>query len=201
VNFVVLSSSRGTTFQAVIDALQHGSLTAACLGLVADQEDRGCVEKARAAAIPVAIVERRRGEKREAYDHRLDAMIRSFGTVDVIAAIGWMWILTPWFVSQWHGRILNVHPALLPKHAGAHGIEEALAAGDTETGMTIHVIDEGVDTGPILVQKKCSTQRGDTVETLKSRVQALEKEWYPKVLQMIEEGKIVIPSPSRDRQF
>ena len=175
-NFVVLSSSRGTTFQAVIDALQNGSLTATCLGLVTDEEERGCIERARAANLPITIVERKKGEKREDYDHRLDEAIRSLGEADAIAAMGWMWILSPWFVSQWSKRILNVHPALLPKHPGAHGVEDAMAAGDTETGMTIHIIDKGVDTGPTLVQKKCSIEPGDSVDMLKSRVQALEKE-------------------------
>jgi len=192
-NFIVLSSSRGTTFQAVIDRMADGSLTARCLALVTDRPDRGCAEKAKAAGISVVVAERSKGEEREAYDRRLDAAIRALGTVDVIAAIGWMWVLTPWFVHSWRGRILNVHPALLPKYPGAHGIEDAIAAGESETGMTIHVIDEGVDTGPILVQKKCSILPGDTHDAVKERIQALEKEWYPKVLQMIERGEIQLP--------
>ncbi|MDD3896835.1 MAG: phosphoribosylglycinamide formyltransferase [Candidatus Peribacteraceae bacterium] len=192
-NFVVLSSSRGTTFQAVIDRIADGTLTAKCAGLVTDRADRGCADKARAAGIPVMVVEREKGEDREAYNQRLDAAIRSFGRVDVIAALGWMWILTPWFVHVWKGRIINVHPALLPKFPGAHGIEDAMAAGETETGMTIHIIDEGVDTGPILVQKSCSISRDDTIDSLKERIQELEKEWYPKVLQMLEEGEIAVP--------
>ncbi len=96
-----------------------------------------------------------------------------------------MWLLSPWFVGQWHGRIINVHPSLLPKHPGRHPHEEVIAARETESGMTIHWVDEGIDTGPIIVQKKCSVFSCDTVETLKTRVQALEKEWYPKVLQML----------------
>ncbi|MBU0458954.1 phosphoribosylglycinamide formyltransferase, partial [Patescibacteria group bacterium] len=98
-----------------------------------------------------------------------------------------------WFVQKWEGKIINVHPALLPKYPGAHGIEEAMEAGEKETGMTIHIIYEGVDTGPILVQKSCSILPDDTVDTLKERVQALEKEWYPKTLQMVETGEIVLP--------
>lgn len=195
-NFVVLSSSRGTTFQAVIERLQSGTLTAQCLALVADKRDRGCVQKAEEAGIPVVIVERIKGEDREAYDHRLDEAIRELGQVDVIAAMGWMWILTPWFVRQWSGRILNVHPALLPKFPGAHGIEDALNAGESESGMTIHVIDEGVDTGPIIVQKKCSIDAGETVESLKEKVQMLEREWYPSVLQMLETGELRLPDSS-----
>ena len=195
-NFIVLSSSRGTTFQAVLDRIADGSLTAKCLGLVTDREDRGCIEKAKNAGLPITIVEREHGQHREEYNKKLDKAIRKLGNVDVIAALGWMFILTPWFVKKWEGRIVNVHPALLPKHPGAHGIEEALAAGDTESGMTIHIIDEGVDTGPILVQKTCAVKEDDTEDTLKDRIQALEKEWYPKALQMIELGEIVLPNVS-----
>ncbi|MFH0770181.1 MAG: phosphoribosylglycinamide formyltransferase [Candidatus Peregrinibacteria bacterium] len=192
-NFIVLSSSRGTTFQAILDRMQDGSLTAKCLGLVSDRPDRGCVEKALKAGLPVSIVERRKEDTREAYDQRLSAAIDALGKADVIAAIGWMFILSEWFVARWHGRILNVHPALLPNHPGAHAHEEVIAAREKESGMTIHIIDEGVDTGPVLLQKTCPVLPGDTAETLQARVQELEKEWYPKVLQMIEDGTLKLP--------
>lgn len=169
--------------------MNNGSLTAKCLGLVADKESRGCVEKARAANIPVSIVERKNDEPREQYDARLHEEITSLGDVDIIAALGWMWLLSEEFVKKWNQRIVNVHPSLLPKYPGAHGIQDALDAGDSESGMTIHCIDEGVDTGRILVQKSCSIEPSDTVDSLKQRVQELEKEWYPKVLQQIEEGE------------
>ncbi len=109
--------------------------------------------------------------------------------------MGWMWIFSPWFINQWKGRILNVHPALLPKHGGAgmygHHVHEAvLDAKETESGATIHVMDEGVDTGKILLQKTCAVTQDDTAESLAKKVQDIEKEIYPKALQMIEEGKI-----------
>lgn len=210
-DFVVLSSSGGTTFQAVLDRLADGSLAARCAGLVTDRLDRGCVEKARKAGLPVRVVGRKEGETREEYDRRLDeAMQRLAGSgkradereagsgkravsllaasrLPLIACMGWMWLLSPWFVKKWRLRILNVHPSLLPKYPGRHPHEEVLAAREKESGMTIHWVDEGVDTGPIIVQKKCSVFPGDTVETLKTRVQELEKEWYPKVLQQLHE--------------
>ena len=111
-NFIVLCSSRGTTFQAVIDRLADGSLTANCLGLVVDREDRGAVEKAKEANLPIKVVGRVKGEPREEYDWRLNEAINEMGKVDVIAALGWLFILTPWFVNKWEGRIVNVHPAL-----------------------------------------------------------------------------------------
>jgi formyltetrahydrofolate-dependent phosphoribosylglycinamide formyltransferase len=193
--FIVLCSSRGTVFQSTIDRMNDGSLTARCLGLVCDREDRGCVQKAKTNGIPVKIVTMKKGEPRDAYDKRVHAAILKLIPADsaqncVIACMGWMWILSAWFVSQWRNRIINVHPALLPKHKGAHAHELVLASKDRESGMTIHLVDEGVDTGKILLQKKCPVLPDDTVDTLKARVQMLETQWYPTVLQMIEQGEI-----------
>ena len=201
-NFVVLCSTRGTVFQAAIDRMKDGSLTARCVGLVCDREDRGCVEKAATNNIPVKIVVMEKDEPRDAYDKRVHAAILALIEADsaqssqptdhscVIACMGWMWILSAWFVSQWRNRIINVHPALLPKHKGAHAHKLVLAAKDRESGMTIHLVDEGVDTGKILLQKICPVLVGDTVDTLRERVQALETQWYPTVLQMIQRGEI-----------
>lgn len=201
-DFVVLSSSRGTTFQAVIDAMKSGTLRAKCLGLLTDRADRGCIEKARVAGLPVTIVERRVDEEREDYDRRIDAALHDMGATDetLITAMGWMFIFSPWFIIQWNHRILNVHPALLPNHGGermyGHRVhDDVLKAGEKESGVTIHLMDTGVDTGPVLVQKKCAVLPGDTPETLQARVQALEKEWYPKTLQMIAEGTLKLPQP------
>lgn len=191
-NFVVLSSSRGTTAQKVFSAIDDGSLTAQCLGLITDKESRGCVQVAKDAGIPVVIVARTKGEDRADYDKKLDEAIRALGDIDMIAALGWMFIMSPFFVEKWRNRIVNVHPALLPKHPGAHGISDALSSGDTESGMTIHFIDEGVDTGKIIEQKSCTIEPNDTEESLKKRIQELEMEWYPKVLQMIETGDITL---------
>lgn len=188
--FIVLSSSRGTTFKAVLECIADGSLAAECLGLVADRADRGCVEIAREFHLPVAIVERGKGEAREDYDARLGEAILSFGRPDILACLGWMRLFSPAFVKRWRRRLLNVHPSLLPQHPGAHAHEEVLAAGETTSGMTIHFIDEGVDTGEIILRKECPVMAGDTVDTLKARVQELEKEWCPKVLQMLHTGEL-----------
>jgi len=202
--FVVLSSSRGTTFQAVLDRIADGSLQAACKGLVTDSPDRLCIQKAKAANVPVSIVGKQKGESREAYDRRLhESILELFGRdrdePKVIAALGWMFIFSPWFIQQWRNRIINIHPALLPYYGGrgmygAHVHEAVLAAGDSESGISIHLMDEGVDTGPILEQKTCSVLPDDTPETLQGRVQALEKEWYPRVLQKIHTGELILPS-------
>ena len=196
--FVVLSSSRGTTFQSTIDRLAGGSLSATCRGLVTDREDRGCIAKAEAANLPHRIVRRERGMDRASFDERIDAAIQSLTTDSrqvIVTCMGWMFVFSEMFVREYRNRILNVHPALLPKHGGkgmyGHHVHEAvLRSGDTESGITIHQIDEGVDTGPILLQKRCPVLPGDCPETLQARVQELEKEWYPQLLQMIHDGRI-----------
>ena len=200
-DFVVLSSSGGTTFQAVIDRIADGTLTARCLGLVTDRVDRGCVQKAKRAGIPVRVVERKNEETREEYDQRLSIGIlelthlqpTTYNLPPIIACIGWMLLLSPWFVQTWRNRIINVHPSLLPKYPGCHPHEDVLTAKEKESGMTIHWVDDGIDTGPIIVQKTCSVFPEDSVASLKTRAQELEKEWYPTVLQMLEDGRIEPP--------
>ena len=201
-DFVVLSSSKGTTFQAVLDAIASKTLTANLRGLVTDRFERGCVAKAKKAGVPVRVVKKKIGEHRELYDQRIDEAIRALlqsgqsqtssliPQNSFVVCIGWMFLLSSWFVRHWKNHILNVHPSLLPKHPGAHAHELVLASKDAESGMTIHLIDEGLDTGKILVQKKCSVLPTDTVDTLKARVQALECEWYPKLLEQIQRGDV-----------
>ena len=180
--------------ESVLESVKKKELTAQCMGLVADRADRGCVTRAKEFRIPVEIVEMRKEESREAYDKRIDVAIMKLDGDDevIIACMVWMWMLGSEFVSRYKNRILNVHPALLPKHPGAHAHDLVLAAKDTESGMTIHLIDEGMDTGKILLQKTCPVLPDDTVQTLKERVQALECEWYPKTLQMVEMGEIKV---------
>ena len=203
-NFVVLSSSRGTTFQSVLDAIANGSLTAKCLGLITDKDDRECILKAETAFIPYKVVKKVKGEEREKFDKRVHEAIQELHKESaapeqhtVLAEMGWMWIHTPWFIQKWKNQIVNVHPALLPKYGGKgmygkHVHAAALENNESESGMTIHVMDEGVDTGKILLQKSCTIESDETIESLQKKVQDLEKEWYPKALQMLENGQLTM---------
>ncbi len=190
--FVVFSSSRGTVFRSTLERIADGSLSIACIGLITDKADRLCVSIAQEYGLPYEVVPRTKGEDREAYDKKIERayekLLEASGTKAgdcIIALIGWMFILSAWFVEKYPKKIINVHPSLLPKHPGAHAHDLVLESGDTESGMTIHYVDAGLDSGEIIVQKKCSVLPDDTVDTLKARVQELEKEWYPKVLEDI----------------
>lgn len=189
----VLASTRGTDLEAIIDALRRGAMPGVEIAVVlSNVADCGALEKAHAAQIPAVFIDPT-AKKRETYDQKLAAVLDSH-KVDLIVLIGYMRILSTWFVRHFPHRIINIHPALLPAFGGkgffgANVYEAVLKSGAKETGCTIHYVDEGCDTGEIILQKKVAVLPTDTVETLKEKVQALEKEWYPKVIIQIAQQR------------
>lgn len=182
----VLASTRGTDLGAILTAIDRGEMPGIEITVVASNvADCGALEKARNAHIPAVFVDPK-GKKRAIYDKALAAVLDEH-KVDLVVLIGYMRILSTWFVHHFPRRIINVHPALLPAFGGkgffgANVHEAILKSGATETGCTIHYVDEGCDTGEIILQKKVTVLSTDTPDTLKEKVQALEKEWYPKVI-------------------
>jgi len=180
-NIAVLASTNGTDLQAMIDE----NIPISCV--LVNKKDCGAAEKAKNAGIPLIFLDFLdiNGEKldRESYDRQLALILKAY-EIDLIALVGWMRILSPWFVQQWPQKIINVHPSLLPKYPGmdldVH--QEVIENGESESGMTIHYVDEEVDHGEIICQKSVPLEAGETPESLKAKVQGLEKEWYPKVL-------------------
>lgn len=179
-----LSSTRGTNLQSFVEAKQAGVFTLEIACLITNIADCGAVKRAQAAEIPVHIIDPT-GKSREAFDHEMMAALEKYG-VDLVVLGGYMRLIGSEMVRCYQNRILNVHPSLLPKFAGGMDIDvhkAVLEAGEKETGMTIHIVTEALDGGPIVCQKKVRVEPEDTPETLKAKVQALEKEWYPKVVQ------------------
>jgi formyltetrahydrofolate-dependent phosphoribosylglycinamide formyltransferase len=176
--------------QSFIDARDKGELEGieiCCL--ITDKGMCGAAEKARVAGIKVYFIDPKPISK-ETYDQSV-ADTLAFFDVDLVVLGGYMKILGPAVLEKYNGRILNVHPSLLPKFAGGMNLnvhQAVLDAGETETGMTIHQVIEEVDAGEIVLQKKVAVEPGDTAESLKDKVQALEKEWYPKVVKALAEG-------------
>lgn len=188
----VLSSTSGTNLKSIIDAIDAGTLTGveiACL--ITNDIEAGCIAKAEKANIPSYCIFKE-NRTREEYDKEIDKVLNYFDHIDLIVMGGWMRLVSPWFVEKYKDKILNVHPSLLPKHPGmdmdVH--QTVIDSGDKESGMTIHFVDEGIDTGPIIVQKKVEVKPYDTAKKLKKKVQPLEIEWYPKVIQWFADGKI-----------
>lgn len=187
-NIAVLASTNGTDLQAIIDEKEAGKLENIDISFIlVDKKECGATKRAQKHGITLIFVDIFDGngkkKAREDYDREIQVACEAH-KIDLIVLVGWMRILSPWFVRQWTHKILNIHPSLLPKYPGmdldVH--QEVLDNGETETGMTIHFVDEGVDSGEIILQKSVQVSPEDTAETLKVKVQELEKRWYPEVL-------------------
>lgn len=187
----ILSSTNGTNFQSFIDARDRGELpNIEICCLITDKALCGAAQKARDAKIKVYFIDPE-PVTRETYDQSVADTLAYFN-VDLVVLGGYMKILGPSILERFKGKILNIHPSLLPKFAGGmnKSVHQAvLDAGEKETGMTIHFVNEVVDGGEIVLQKKVTVDPIDTVDTLKARVQALEKEWYPKVVVALSQGR------------
>lgn len=189
----VLASTKGTDLQAIIDEQKAGKMPGVELSIViSNKKNAYALERAAEQGYKTIFVDPK-GKTKEAYDEELITILKEY-QVDLVVLIGYMRILTPTFVRAFPRRIINVHPSLMPKFSGpgfydSNVHEEVLKAGETESGCTIHFVDEGVDTGEIILQKKVAVSPQDTAETLKAKVQALEKEWYPEVIREMAQGK------------
>jgi phosphoribosylglycinamide formyltransferase-1 len=180
----VLGSTRGTAMQGVLDAVAAGTLDVEIVLVASDRENAPILERARKFGLRAEFFDPA-GLKREEFDARISEELLASGA-ELVLLIGYMRILSDGFVEQWRGRLLNVHPSLLPAFGAMtdKNVHAAvLAAGVAETGCTIHQVTEVVDGGPIVLQKRCAVLPGDTVETLKDRVQALEQAGFVEVLQ------------------
>jgi len=187
----VLASTRGTDLQAIIDEMKTGNMPGIELAcVISNKKNAYALQRAEEQGYK-AIFINPKDRTREEFDARVAELLEKY-EVDLVVLVGYMRILSPEFVRKFSHRIINVHPALIPKFCGpnffgANVHEAVLSAGEKETGMTIHYVDEGCDTGEIIIQKTCPILPDDTPDSLKERVQALEKEWYPKVIKMLAE--------------
>lgn len=183
---VVLASTNGTDLQAIIDEMKAGNMPGIELAaVISDKQNCYALERAKTQGYATFFIDPK-GKSREEFDREV-AKILEEKQVDLIVLVGFMRILSSEFVQKFPHKIINVHPALIPKFCGPYffgsNVHEAvLKAGEKETGMTIHYVEEGVDTGEIILQKTCPVLPNDTSDTLKARVQELEKKWYPTVI-------------------
>lgn len=175
----VLISGRGTNLQALMDARQDAYDVVL---VVSNVPGAAGLERARAAGVEaIALDHKPYGKDREAFERDLDALLVQ-RNIDIVALAGFMRVLTPFFVRAWKGRLVNIHPSLLPKFPGTRTHERVLEAGESEHGCTVHLVVEDVDAGPILGQSRMPILPGDTPETLAERVLELEHELYPRCL-------------------
>ena len=177
----VLISGTGSNMAALIDAGQAAGAPYEVVLVLSNRPDAGGVAIAEAKGVTAITIDHRDFPDRQAHERALHAALTEAG-VQLIAMAGYMRLLTPWLVDRWQGRMLNIHPSLLPLYPGLDTHARAIAAGDAEAGCTVHWVTQGVDEGPILGQARCPILPDDTPESLAERVKALEHELYPRCL-------------------
>ncbi|HET8813969.1 MAG TPA: phosphoribosylglycinamide formyltransferase [Solirubrobacterales bacterium] len=187
---VVLASGSGTNLQAILDEL-HGRGFVEVVGVGSDKPGAGALERARRAGIETATFPTAEYPDRTARDEAIGDWIES-READLVVLAGYMQLLSPAFVARFRNRVVNIHPALLPSFPGLDAIGQALAAGVETTGVTVHFVDEGVDTGPVIAQREVPVQAGVAREELEACLHAVEHELYPEAIRMIAEGRVRI---------
>jgi len=187
----VLCSGRGTDLQSIIDAIGRGEVDAQIAVVLTDKPEAFALERAKKAGIKAVCVNRKQYDGREPFEKALIAELEEAGVTLVVLA-GFMRILTPVFVRHFAGRIMNIHPALLPSFPGAHAHRDVLAYGVKVSGCTVHFVDEGTDSGPIILQAAVPVLAGDTEETLGARVLEQEHIIYPQAIQLYCEGRLQV---------
>lgn len=191
---VVLASGRGSNFEALARSIDAGECSASVVGLVSDRPSAGALEIAASRGIPTDVVPLKKGDDRDAWNVELAERVAALGG-ELLVLAGFMRILGPPLLERYRGRIVNVHPALLPSFPGAHGARDALAAGVRISGCTVHVVDEGVDTGPILAQAAVPVLPDDDEDTLHARIQIREHRLLPAVVDWIGRGWLELDPP------
>lgn len=184
---VVLASGSGTNLQAILDTL-HGRDGIEVVGVSSDKPDARALDRARAARVETGLFPRSEYTDREARDAAMAGWIEARGA-DLVVLAGYMQLLSPAFVARFRNRIVNVHPALLPAFPGLDAIGQALEAGVETTGVTVHFVDEGVDTGPPIVQREVPVPADRDRARLEGAIHAVEHELYPEAIRMIAEGR------------
>ncbi len=196
----IFVSGNGTNMENLLAKIRSGGLPCEPALVVSDNPEAGAMEKAKKFGAEVALIERKKFPSKETFEAEILRRLEQ-KKIDLIALAGFMKILSPDFVRSYRGRIVNVHPALLPAFPGAHAIQETFEAKVKETGVTVHFVDEGVDTGPVILQRKIPIDPKDTLESLEAKIHGLEYEIYPEAIRMVLEGKVKLPEHHHDEEF
>ena len=185
----VLVSGSGSNLQAVIDQIDSGAINAEIVCVISNRGDAYGLERAKRRNIPAVHLDHCLFDGRESYDTALVASLREFG-VELVVLAGFMRIVTPVLLDAFPMAVMNIHPALLPAFPGLHAQRQALEYGVKVTGCTVHFVDAGTDTGPIIIQAVVPVLPGDTEESLSARIQVEEHRIYPAAIRMYAEGRL-----------
>jgi len=191
----ILISGRGSNMTALIEAAKAEDYPAEIVLVLSNRPDAAGLARARQAGVVTEVVDHTAfGSDREAFEHALDRVLQTH-RVDIVCLAGFMRVLTPAFVTRWNGRMLNIHPSLLPQFKGLNTHRRALEAGVKRHGATVHLVTPELDSGPILAQDWVPVLDGDTEDTLAERVLEVEHRIYPEALRRVAEGRAPIASP------
>ncbi|MBI2136091.1 phosphoribosylglycinamide formyltransferase [Candidatus Woesearchaeota archaeon] len=191
INIAVLASGRGTNMQSIIDKIDSGYLNAKVAIVISDKSDAFALERAKKHKIQAIFLDPKKAKSREEYDKLIIKQLEKY-TVDIVVLAGFMRLLSKYFVEKYRNKLINIHPSLLPSFPGIHGYEDAWEYGVKVSGCTVHFVDEGCDTGPIILQKVNPIKDDDTFESFKERGLKIEHEALPEALKLFCEGRLKV---------
>jgi phosphoribosylglycinamide formyltransferase-1 len=187
----VLASGSGTNLEAIAQAIDDGDVPASIAVVISDNPGAFALERASRRGIPTRVVELKDFDDRPAFDRAvIDELL--LAEVDLVVLAGYMKLVGPEIVDAFPDRIMNIHPALLPCFPGEHGVPDALEHGVKVTGVTVHFVDKGLDTGPIIAQEAVEVEEGDDLETLHNRIHLSEYRIYPRAIRLFAEKRLVV---------
>jgi len=187
----VLASGRGSNLGAILEACRQDEFPARVVVVVSDRERAPALERARREGVDAVFLDPKAYGDRATYDEALVTTLERYRP-GLVCLAGFMRLLSPAFVSAWAGRLMNVHPSLLPAFPGLHPHRQALAYGVKVSGATVHFVDDGVDTGPVILQASVAVRPDDTEDTLSARILAEEHRLYPEAIRLFAEGRLAI---------
>jgi len=188
---VILISGTGSNMVAIADAVKNGAMDAMVAGVVCNRPDAAGMQYARDRDLPVELVDHKNFDSREDFDLALMQAIDSFAP-DLVVLAGFMRILTPEFTRHYHGRMVNIHPSLLPKYQGLNTHQRAIDAGDDKAGVSVHFVTEELDGGPVIAQAVVNIDADETANSLKAKVQKQEHVLYPIVVKWFIQGRLAM---------
>ena len=191
INIGVLASGRGTNLQAIIEAIKEGKIEGRISTVISDNRDAFALKRAEQNNIETRYIDFKSFKNREDYDKKIVEYLKE-KDVDLVVLAGYMRILSSYFIKMYKNRIMNIHPALLPSFPGLHTQRQAVEYGVKISGCTVHFVDEGVDSGPIILQKAVEVSDDDTEESLAEKILKEEHQIYPQAIQLFSQGRLII---------
>jgi len=191
INIGVLASGRGTNLQAIIEAIKEGKIEGRISIVISDNRDAFALKRAKQNNIETEYINFKSFKNREDYDKEIMECLKE-KDIDLVVLAGYMRILSSYFIKMYKNRIMNIHPALLPSFPGLHAQRQAVEYGVKISGCTVHFVDEGVDSGPVILQKAVEVKDNDTEESLAERILKEEHQIYPRAIQLFCQGRLII---------